>query len=138
MGEHRLLLVFAPSPEDGVYSRQRQLLESSEEGSVGQGLFPGELFETGTGSCGGEQTSSGEATARERFRTEAGCLVAELVSKDSTVKHRSDRPMEHAGLRSHRRILHVKERDAREGRPGLTLWSDVTFPGLVRIPISVG
>ncbi len=120
------------SPEDGVYSRQRRLLESSEEGFIGQGFFPGELFETG--SCGGEQTLSGEATARERFGTEAGCLVAVLVGKDGAVKHRSDKPMEPKGLRSHRHILRSKEGDVREGRPGLAVRSDVTVSGLVRIP----
>lgn len=118
--------------EDGVYSRQRRLLESSEEGFIGQGFFPGELFETG--SCGGEQTLSGEATARERFGTEAGCLVAVLVGKDGAVKHRSDKPMEPKGLRSHRHIHRSKEGDVREGRPGLAVRSDVTVSGLVRIP----
>lgn len=93
-GEHRLFLIFTPSPKDGGFVRQGYLLSGSEGGFAERDLLRGDLFEDGTGSFGGTTISTRAATeARERFGVEPGTFAALLVGKDGTVKHRSAEPV---------------------------------------------
>jgi hypothetical protein len=92
--KNRLLLVFAPSPDESGVAEQRRLNAESEPGFVDRDLLEGFLYETAPGTLGGDTASPGfAAEARRQLNVEAGALAVVLVGKDGGVKFRSDRPV---------------------------------------------
>src|SRR3712207_2593458 len=92
--EHRLFLVFAPSPEDDRYVRQTRILEGARGDFEERDLLRGDLFERGTGTFDGGRWPEHAAWAWERYGVGPGRFAAVLVGKDGTVKHRSGEPVE--------------------------------------------
>ena len=116
--EHRLFLVFAPSPVDDRYVGQRRLLEGARGGFAERDLLRGDLFERETGTFdGGPVSPQHAAWAWERYGVEPGRFAAVLVGKDGTVKHRSDEPVEPVDLYAPIDEMPMRRREMR-GRGG--------------------
>jgi hypothetical protein len=75
--KNRLLLIFAPSPQDPRYLEQRRLLEGSEMELDERDLRVLEFFEDGS-----------QAAAWERFEVAPGMFIAVLIGKDGDEKER--------------------------------------------------
>ncbi len=113
--EHRLFLIFAPSPGDDRYVRQMRLLEGARDGFAERDLLRGDLFEGETGTFDGGPVSAGQAAwAWERYGVEPGRFAAVLVGKDGTVKHRSGKPVEPEDLYALIDQMPMRRREMRE------------------------
>ena len=90
--QNRLLLVFAPSPEDGAYEEQRRLLENEDAALKDRDLLVFYLF----GDAGGLEHPSLEiaATLRERYAVPENALTVILIGKDGGEKERYSEPVE--------------------------------------------
>ena len=89
--QNRLLLVFAPSPENGAYEEQRRLLENEDAALKDRDLLVFHLF----GDAGGlEHPSSIAATLRERYAVLEGAFEVVLIGKDGGEKERYSGPVE--------------------------------------------
>ena len=112
---HRLLLVFAPSPEHDRYVDQKRLLKGARGGFAERDLLRGDLFEGETGTFdGGPVSAEHAAWAWKRYGVEPGRFAAVLVGKDGTVKHRSDEPVEPENLYALIDEMPMRRREMRE------------------------
>ena len=115
-GEHRLFLIFVPSPRDEDFVCQDGLLKGSESGFAERDLLRGNFFGDGTGSFDGEILPSGEAVMmRERFGVDIASFAGLLVGKDGTVKHRFEQPVEPGELYRLVDAMPMRRREMREG-----------------------
>lgn len=113
--EHRLFLIFTPSPEDDRYVRQTRLLEGVHNGFVERDLLRGEFFEDGAGTFDGEPVHPEDAAGEwERYGVEPGRFAAVLVGKDGTVKYRSGEPVEPEDLYTRIDAMPMRRREVRE------------------------
>ena len=86
----RLILLFAPSAQDGAYREQVAVLEGSKGGLRERDLLIAHLFETGSGQLGNDVLSEDEAAAlRSEYEVGSGEFTFVLIGKDGTVKRRS-------------------------------------------------
>lgn len=86
-GKNRLLLIFAPAPQDPHYLEQRRLLEGSETERDERALLVLEFFEDGA-----------QATVRKRFEVAPRMFTAVLIGKDGSEKERFTAPVNPAEL----------------------------------------
>jgi Domain of unknown function (DUF4174) len=97
-GQHRLLLVFAPSPDDLAYQQQLELLEN-ETDLAERDLLLFHVFENQLGFADEASLSEAESLkARERFNIAEQAFTAVLVGKDGTEKQRWNEPVKSADL----------------------------------------
>jgi hypothetical protein len=96
--KNRLLLVFAPSPEDEQYQEQLELLANDDE-LAERDLVLFHLFESDSGFAGETRLSEEDVTQlQEQFRIEPKDLTVVLVGKDGTEKERWKRTVETSEL----------------------------------------
>lgn len=98
--KNRVVLVFAPSPEDEVYQEQLEHLSNDNE-LLERDLIVFHVF----GKQGGfadehRLTEEDSATLRKKFGLETSVFATVLVGKDGTEKVRWQRPVESAELYS--------------------------------------
>jgi len=87
--EKRLILLFAPSPENQAYREQVTVLEGSSGGLLERDLLIAHLFETGSSQLAEEVLSEDEAAALRSEYEVDGEFTFILIGKDGTVKRRS-------------------------------------------------
>ena len=97
-GQHRLLLVFAPSPNDPTYQQQLELLEN-EADLAEHDLLLFHVFENQSGFAGEAMLSEAESLkAREQFNVAEQAFTTVLVGKDGTEKQRWNDPIKSIDL----------------------------------------
>ena len=84
---NRILLIFAPSPTDGAYLEQRQLLGGAEDGLRKRDLVVLELLE-------GEQARA----LKDALRVSDNVFAVVLIGKDGGEKERFYEPVQPAAL----------------------------------------
>jgi hypothetical protein len=96
--KNRLLLVFAPSPEDEQY--QEQLEHLSNEGELAErDLIMFHLFDSDSGFAGETRLSEEDVTGLQKdFNIEPRAFTLVLVGKDGTEKQRWTHAVEREDL----------------------------------------
>lgn len=87
--KNRLLLVFAPSENNGEYQQQMQLLQGQKADFAERNLLTIELLTEGTNSVDAQEV----AKIRERFNVSPQEFRVILVGKDGTAKRREQSPI---------------------------------------------
>ena len=87
--EKRLILLFAPSPQEQAYREQVAVLEGSSGGLLERDLLIAHLFETGSGQLGDDMLSENKAASLRSEYEVGGEFTLILIGKDGTVKRRS-------------------------------------------------
>ena len=97
--QHRILLVFAPSPDSSQYRQQMQAWQADAAGTDDRDLKLVQILGTGESQVGGRSLSSASA---EKLRQQFGITSEEfaviLVGKDGTEKQRSQTPIDIVAL----------------------------------------
>lgn len=96
--KNRLLLVFAPSPQDGRYLEQTRLFHGLEEALDDRDLLVFYLFRTGGRLRDQNLEPETAETLRDEFNASPDAFTVVLVGKDGTEKERSQTPIDPAGL----------------------------------------
>ena len=116
--QNRLLLLFAPSPEDGAYGEQMRLLENETAALEDRDLLVFHLF----GDSGGLEaappfTPSPEVTAtlRERYDVAEDAFTVILVGKDGGEKERYRAPVAPETFYSAIDAMPMRRREMRGG-----------------------
>lgn len=94
--DNRPLLVFAPSPDDDHYQKQKRIVEEAMDGFRERDMVLIRVFssEEGTSRAGDRTLSSSEAgDLRDTFDVQPDAFSVLLVGKDTTVKRRSTEPV---------------------------------------------
>jgi Domain of unknown function (DUF4174) len=95
---NRLLLVFAPSPDDPAYQQQLELLEN-ETDLAERDLLLFHVFENQPGFANKASLSEAESLkVREQFNVAEQAFTTVLVGKDGTEKQRWNEPVKNADL----------------------------------------
>ena len=88
--KNRLVLLFAPSPEDTRYQEQKVVLEAARAGLEDRALVVFRLFVT-SGYVGEKSLTQNEiASLRDRFEVAESAFVFILIGKDGMVKRRAE------------------------------------------------
>jgi hypothetical protein len=96
--KNRLLLVFAPSPEDEAYQEQLELL-SDDDALAERDLVLFHIFESDSGFAGETRLSEADvAQLQEQFEVGLKDFTVVLVGKDGTEKERWSKPIHTAEL----------------------------------------
>jgi hypothetical protein len=96
--KNRLLLVFAPSPEDEQYQEQLELLSNDDE-LAERDLVLFHIFESDSGFAGETRLSEEDVTKlQEQFKVEPKDFTVVLLGKDGTEKERWKRAVEASEL----------------------------------------
>ena len=97
--QHRILLVFAPSPDSSQYRQQMQAWQADAAGTDDRNLKLMQILGTGESLVDGRSLSSASA---QRLRQQFGITSEEfaviLVGKDGTEKQRSQTPIDIVAL----------------------------------------
>ncbi|CAN5842123.1 hypothetical protein BH24DEI2_BH24DEI2_12400 [soil metagenome] len=92
--QNRLVLLFAPSPEDASYQQQTAVLEAEEAGLQDRDIVVFHLFSdtfSDTGHVDRQSLIQNEVEAlRKRFDIGENTFTFVLIGKDGTVKRRSE------------------------------------------------
>lgn len=97
--QHRILLVFAPSPNASDYRHQRQMWQADRAGVADRDLKLVEVLGTGKNQVDGQSISAASADGlRRQFGVSVEEFAVILVGKDGTEKQRSQVPMDLAML----------------------------------------
>lgn len=94
--ENRPLLVFAPSPDDDRYQKQKRIVEKAMEGFRERDMVFIRVLSSddGTSRAGDRTLRASEAgDLRETFDVHPDAFAVLLVGKDTTVKRRSTEPV---------------------------------------------
>lgn len=92
--KNRILLLFAPTPDDVRYEEQVEEIESMQQEADDRDLLVFGIFERGPSYAEDRAVSSGESThARARFDVSDGDFALRLVDKDGTEILRSGEPL---------------------------------------------
>ena len=111
--QNRLLLVFAPSPENEEVGVQQQLLEDKEAELQDRDVFVFYLFPDG-GRLADEPLSDEKVTSlRKRYGVAEDDFTVILVGKDGTAKERLEGPMEPADLFNTIDAMPMRQREMR-------------------------
>jgi Domain of unknown function (DUF4174) len=96
--KNRLLLIFAPSPEDEQYQEQLELLNNENE-LLERDLVLFHILGSHSGFAGEILLSEEEVTQlQKKFTVGPGAFTLVLIGKDSTEKQRWDKPIKSGDL----------------------------------------
>ena len=111
--QNRLLLLFAPSPEDRAYGEQMRLLENETAALEDRDLLVFHLF----GDSGGLEDTSPEVAAnlRERYDVAEDAFTVILVGKDGGEKERYRAPVAPETFYSAIDAMPMRRREMRGG-----------------------
>ncbi len=85
--ENRLLLFFAPTPEDETYQKQQGALEGHAKKMEDRDILTFTLFEDAPSYAGSVEVAKSEANLiRQDFQIKSGEFTLLLIGKDSQVK----------------------------------------------------
>lgn len=93
-GKNRLLLIFAPTPENSAYQMQMQFLQAQQAGCAERDLLLVELLAGGKSRLDGQTIDEVDLDATcSRFHVDPLQFQVILVGKDGTEKYRDHRPL---------------------------------------------
>lgn len=96
--KNRLLLVFAPSPEDAHYQEQLELLSNDDE-LAERDLIVFHIFDGDSGFAGEVRLSEEDVVQlQEKFKVETRAFTIILMGKDGTEKQRWTQPIKSQDL----------------------------------------
>ena len=113
--QNRLLLVFAPAPDDERVQAQQQLFEGQETELKERDLIVSYLFPE-EGRIEDETLSAEDVTSlRERYGVAEDDFIVLLIGKDGTAKERLEEPMQPADLFTKVDAMPMRQREMEEG-----------------------
>jgi hypothetical protein len=96
--KNRLLVVFAPSPEDAHYQEQLEQLSNNDE-LLERDLIAFHVFDGDSGFAGEVRLSEEDVVQlQEKFKVETRAFTLVLIGKDGTEKQRWDRAIQGENL----------------------------------------
>lgn len=115
-GQHRVLLIFAPSERAPAFEMQRDLLRGDAEGMEARDLLLVTVLHAGGSRAGDRSLSPDDGQAlRERFGVGPDDFALILIGKDGTEKRRDDAPVEPSVLFDQIDGMPMRQREMRQG-----------------------
>lgn len=113
--KNRLLLLFAPSPDEADYAKLKQDLSSQAEEVRDRDLLVFHILESGETKLGNSQLSESSGDyLRERFSIKPGAFTLLLIGKDGGVKLRREGQVELSEIFALMDTMPMRQREMRE------------------------